>query len=216
MDKMKIVCPLCGAKKTELYLKDRKRSYYSCSRCALIFVPELFLLNGDEEKARYDLHINHRDDPGYREFLSRFSKPLIASLPPGAEGLDFGCGPGPVLAEMLESAGHSIDLFDLYYHPYDAVFTQTYDFITATEVVEHLAQPWTELERLWSMLKPGGLLAIMTQIPPEQSDFNSWYYKADPTHITFFSHKSLEWIAGELGTVVEIKDKDVFFFRKQA
>jgi len=44
-------------------------------------------------------------DPRYRRFLARLAEPLIAHLPKGARGLDFGCGPGPTLSLMLREAG---------------------------------------------------------------------------------------------------------------
>ena len=38
----------------------------------------------------------------YRSFLGRLAIPLQAKLSSGDTGLDFGCGHGPALADMLE------------------------------------------------------------------------------------------------------------------
>ena len=45
------------------------------------------------------------------------------------------------------------------------------------------------------LLKSNGVLAIMTQIHMPQIDFDQWYYKNDPSHIGFFSEKSLNFLA---------------------
>ena len=92
---------------------------------------------------------------------------------------------------MLKEYGHSVDLYDKFYAKNDIVFDKQYDFITASEVVEHLKQPMFELNRLMGLLKSNGVLAIMTQILTPKIDFEQWYYKNDPSHIGFFSEKAL-------------------------
>ncbi|GAA5316606.1 MAG: class I SAM-dependent methyltransferase [Candidatus Pelagadaptatus aseana] len=163
----------------------------------MVHVPAADQLSAAEEKAIYDLHDNQVDDPGYRHFLSRLFDPLVTLLPKEANGLDFGCGPGPALAAMFETAGHRVSLYDLFYHPDKQVLTGEYDFITATEVVEHLAEPKQELERLWRLLKPGGVLGIMTKKVKSREAFSRWHYKNDLTHISFFSEQSFDYLCRE-------------------
>lgn len=57
---------------------------------------------------------------------------------------------------MFEEAGHEMAIFDKFYAPDSKVFRKRYDFITATEVLEHLKKPKVELNRLWALLPPGG------------------------------------------------------------
>ncbi len=160
-------------------------------------------LNDTEEKLRYDAHQNNPDDKRYQAFLSQVLEPVIHHLnkqgfkPPkiNAKGLDFGCGPGPTLSLMFEKQGHQVDLFDKFYVNNPAVFEQNYDFITATEVVEHLSAPNVELLRLFNSLKKRGVLAIMTQMMDDKTDFATWYYKNDPTHICFFSKNTMRHLA---------------------
>lgn len=206
-------CPLCAVA-TSLYCTDRRRVYYHCPVCALVHVPRECHLDPQAERAIYDLHENDTGEPGYRRFLSRLAEPLLARLAPSSEGLDFGCGPAPALAAMLEDWGHRVALHDLYYHPAPELLERQWDFITATEVVEHLAQPARELERLWHCLKPGGWLAIMTKRVRDQQAFQTWHYKNDLTHISFFSDDTFKWLAKRWTAELDIVGADVVLLRK--
>jgi SAM-dependent methyltransferase len=191
------LCPLCAAGATAAFSEDRRRPYRRCDRCALVFVPPPWRPSAAAERAEYDRHENDPADPGYRRFLGRLAGPLLATLPPAQAGLDFGCGPGPALAAMLREAGHRVDLYDPFYAPDRAALARGQrDFITATEVVEHLHQPGLELARLWARLRVGGVLAIMTKHVRDREAFDRWHYKNDTTHVCFFSSASWRWWAG--------------------
>lgn len=207
-------CPLCSSP-AHWMLSDRKRSYWQCEHCLMVHVPAQWQLTAEQEKAEYDRHENHPDDPGYRRFLSRLAEPLLQRLPPASCGLDFGCGPGPALALMLREQGHQVSLHDLYYHPNPAALEQQWDFITATEVVEHLAAPRAVLEQLWRCLKPGGWLGLMTKRVSSPEAFSTWHYKSDPTHISFFSEHSFHWLAQHWQAELEIVGADVVLLRKR-
>ena len=180
----------------------------------MVHVPAQWHLAAQAERAEDDRHENDPDDAGYRQFLSRLATPLLERLAPESEGLDFGCGPGPALAAMLRESGHRVVLHDLYYHPNPEALTQRWDFITATEVVEHLAQPLLVLDQLWSCLKSGGWLGIMTKRVKNQDAFTHWHYKSDPTHISFFSAESFTWLAERWGARLEILGNDVVLLQK--
>ena len=180
-------CPLCDAHQASEFFADRRRTYVRCGNCMLVFVPPEFYLGLEAERREYELHENEVGDPGYRRFLSRLAEPLQTRLEPGARGLDFGCGPGPALAEMLREAGFSMALYDPFFHPESEVLEEKYDFITATEVVEHLHRPGQELRDLWQRLRPGGVLGIMTKLVIDREAFSRWHYKNDQTHVVFFS-----------------------------
>jgi len=40
--------------------------------------------------------------------------------------------------------------------------TKPFDVVTATDVIEHLSDPWASLSSIWRVMKPGGLLLITT------------------------------------------------------
>ena len=208
-------CPLCHEVDSVFWHRDSRREYRRCRRCLLVFVPPVFHLEPVAEKAEYDLHDNDPEDAGYRRFLSRVAQPLLARLPEPANGLDFGCGPGPALARMLEGAGHSVALYDKYYFPDPDPLGRDYDFVCATEVVEHLADPATEFNRLFGMLRPGGWLAIMTKRVRDQAAFSHWHYIQDPTHIAFYSEQTFAWIARHWQVEWELVGADVVFLRRR-
>jgi cyclopropane fatty-acyl-phospholipid synthase-like methyltransferase len=177
-------------------------------------VPPEFHPDKTEEKRIYDLHENDPHDPGYRRFLSRLAEPLLVRLEEGSRGLDFGCGPGPALAMMLEEAGHAMALYDLFYRDDRAVLKDRYDFICATEVIEHLGHPAREVEALLGMLKEGGLLALMTKLVTGPEAFSRWHYIQDQTHICFYSRETFRFLAERYGLKLEFVDRDVIFLRK--
>ncbi len=207
-------CPLCNTNQKLAFLPDKEREYYRCSCCDLIFVSRECYLSEYEEKARYDSHNNDPDDPRYRNFFKQLLTPLLAILPSNSYGLDFGSGPGPTLSLMLEEYGHKVDLYDKFYAQNDAVFQNRYDFITATEVVEHLPNPLKDLEVLVKILQKGGILAIMTEIVFPQLDFRNWYYKNDPSHVCFYSEKTFVYLANLLGLEIVTISERVVILRK--
>lgn len=207
-------CPLCAGAEVADYHRDQRRAYLQCLDCQLVFVPQRFHLSAEQEKAEYDLHENDPQDLGYRSFLNRLAEPLLDRLEPQSQGLDFGCGPGPCLSLMFEERGHRVALYDLYYANYPALLEVQYDFITATEVVEHLARPLVELEKLWRLLKPGGQLAMMTKLVASPEKFANWHYKSDPTHISFFSVATFDYLGQRWGSAPQFIGADVVIFTK--
>jgi len=208
------VCQLCNSNLTESFHRDSYREYLKCGNCDFVFVPKIYHLSEKDERARYDSHNNDPADDRYRNFLSQLLSPLQEKIPKIANGLDFGSGPGPTLSLMLEECGHSVDLYDKFYAMNDDVFDRQYDFITASEVVEHLRQPLTELSRLMGLLKSNGVLAIMTQILTPKIDFEQWYYKKDPSHIGFFSEKTLNHLAEKWQAELYVISERVVIFKK--
>lgn len=179
-----------------------------------MFVPPEYFLDPAAERAHYDLHENDPSDAGYRRFLSRLSDPLVARLPAASTGLDFGSGPGPTLSVMLAEAGHRVEIYDPIYAPDTTVLDRQYDFITASEVVEHLHDPAAELQRLWDCLRPGGVLGLMTKLVIDPQAFASWHYIQDPTHVCFYSTETWSWLAARWSARLEQVAADVVLLAK--
>lgn len=207
-------CRLCGGA-TAAWFADDWRGYWRCGRCGYVQVPQQQQLSVEAEREYYGTHRNAVDDPGYRAWLGRLARPLLERVRPPASGLDFGCGPAPALAALLSEAGLEVALHDLYFAPRPEVFAREWDFITATEVLEHLRTPAAELQQLWECLRPGGWLALMTRrLPADPAAFPAWHYRRDPTHIGFFADASFAWLAQHWEARLELLDDDVALLRK--
>lgn len=213
---MSLSCPLCNAPDCTLFHQDKKRRYLCCENCALVFVPLEYHLGASEEKAQYDLHQNNCNDLGYRQFLQRLAGPLLHKLEKKQlTGLDFGCGPGPLLAKMLSEAGHLMNVWDPYFAPNPEPLNKRYDFISCTEAIEHFSSPAKEWQLWLTLLKSQGILAVMTKRYVDKNSFATWHYKNDPTHISFFHEKTFEFLANRDGLQVEFPSADVVIFQKQ-
>jgi hypothetical protein len=115
---------------------------------------------------------------------------------------------------MLREAGYEVALYDTFFAQEEDALNARYDFICATEVVEHLHRPGQELERLWSLLQPGGWLGVMTKLARNRASFEKWHYKNDPTHVCFFSEATWRWWARHNGASLEIIGADVILLRR--
>jgi hypothetical protein len=164
----------------------------------LVLADPRSFLNAEEELARYELHENDPEDAGYRRFLNQLAAPLLQRIAPGTQGLDYGCGPGPALAQMLREAGMSMQLYDPFYAPDRSVLARQYDFVTCTEVVEHFYQPLRNWQELADLLRPGGWLGVMTALRTDAIDFARWHYPTEPTHVMFYAHKTIRFLAEQL------------------
>ena len=185
-----------------------------------MFVPAEFHVSSDDERAEYDLHTNSPDDLGYRKFLSRLFDPIRARAAAGSCGLDFGGGEQTKSAivdaalSLFEEVGYDMQIHDQFYAPDPATLHSEYDFVTASEVVEHFRKPAEELSKLWDCVRSGGLLGVMTKLVSGPEAFRRWHYKNDRTHVSFFSTSTWKWLAAEWQTDATFIGSDVVLLRK--
>lgn len=214
-----VSCGLCQSQRVEHWHTDTRagiagREFYRCTQCQLIFVPPAFQLTEEQELAVYQMHENDPNDSRYRNFLNRTFAPMQERLDAKAQGLDFGSGPGPTLSLMFREAGFGCQDYDIFYAHHPELLAKQYDFITATEVFEHLGAPGQILQQLYECLKPEGLLAIMTQRPRDKEAFSRWGYPMDPTHISFFSAETFDWIINRWQLNELYRGKDVVILQR--
>ena len=192
------MCPLCGAPGPFASVDDvRKRRHRVCGRCGLIFVDQEFLPEPAAEKQRYVSHRNGPEDAGYVAFLRQSIAPARPFLTRSMRGLDYGCGHTPTLHLLLEEAGLRCANYDPYFFPDWPA--GPFDFLFATEVAEHFHRPAAEWPRMLSLLKPGGVLTVMTAPWTDLESFRTWGYASDETHVVFYHRRTLDWIFGTFG-----------------
>lgn len=215
MKKLTSYCKVCNSEVFALQDIQFNMIYEKCSNCGFIHLANEHHVSFDEERAEYDLHENSIEDEGYVNYLDRFLVAAVDSFIKEGNALDFGCGPEAVLAELLMRRGFSTKTYDRHFdHDADALETK-YDLITSTEVFEHFHDPRIEMEKISALLNSGGILAIMTSVPPDEEKFMKWGYRREQTHISFFTKKSLEILGAEFNLEVVYHDnKHVTVFRK--
>ncbi len=189
-------CALCASPRVSRLAVNG--TYFHCADCDVRYLHPTERLGRVAEEARYRTHNNNLNDKGYQNFVEPLFRALSPHLKSGAQGLDFGAGEGPVLAQMFEQNGFPVALYDPFFWPDVTPLSKSYDFVVASEVMEHLFTPRLEIEKLRAILKPEGWLGIMTLLVEPGLDFANWHYRRDPTHVVFYSRLSFEWVAREL------------------
>lgn len=205
-------CPLCGAANPVGYYEDDERKYLLCHCCALVFVQPNMLPIPLQEVLRYLEHRNEPSDERYVRFLRRLADPLLERLSPGACGLDFGCGPAAVMEQILVGHGFPTVSYDPLFRPDASLLDASYDFLTCSEVVEHVHDPSALFARFVTLLRRGGIIAVMTRFYGEESPFATWWYRRDATHVSFYREDTMRWIAGAKGWSVEFPAPNVALF----
>ncbi len=188
-----------------------------CSACDLWFVPPRYFLSAHAETARYDLHTNRLDNPGYCAYL----KPVVESVvslcaeKPDPCVLDFGAGKHAVVSHLLAQRGISVVAFDPLYGLGLDYHLKTYDVILVHEVLEHIKNVRETLILLGRLLRKGGNMLIRTQLTPKAVPLALWWYAQDPTHIRLFSKQSLH-IAAEIAgcEIFCTKESEGIVFRR--
>lgn len=192
-------CPLCcNTKDFSTLTGINEKPYYLCPACYLIHAEKKDLPTLSKEKERYLQHNNSIEEAGYIKFLYRAIKPTLPHLHSRMQGLDYGCGPVPVLAQLMQREGFNCRYYDPLFFP-DLNMQQQFDFIFATECFEHFFTPAAELKKLAKLLKPGALLTIMTELWQEKEQFCNWYYVRDDTHVSFYHQNTLKYICKHFG-----------------
>lgn len=190
-------CPLCSNNGSVFY-QDKKQTFYLCSVCNGIFLDKKQHLDKPTEKDRYYLHQNHINDLGYIKFANPIISEVRKCFDPSHDGLDFGAGHTPVISELLKRDNYKVEIYDPLFFDNKKVLDEKYDFITSCEVIEHFYNPKKEFELLYKMLKPNGKLILMTDIF-KGANFDTWYYKTDPTHVFLYQKETLHWIKEYFG-----------------
>jgi pseudouridine kinase len=207
-------CPLCDGPPRR-NLSTKKRSFFVCDSCGFIWADPKTHLDQEAERTRYRLHENSRDNDGYVNFitaildrgLQRWETLHHIDEPTGGTAackplvLDWGAGPEPLATELLRDRGYEVQSYDPLFGPPLPPLDRLFDIILCIEVAEHFKRPPEDFITMARYLKPGGLLLIHTHTLQKdlfaakentlREFFSPWWYKEDPTHVSFYSERSL-------------------------
>ncbi len=211
-----VKCPLCNSESPQGFSNANKKIYYSCDLCKLVFLDKKFFLSSEEENLRYQSHNNDPADERYIEHLSKLTDRLTPLLKPCDTGLDYGSGAGKPISFILGRYGYEVSDYDPFFYDDRDLLQRKYDFITCTETAEHFHHPAKEFDLLTSLLNPGGILAIMTNFYSDDIDFDDWWYHRDPTHVSFYSTDTFQWLSNKYDLEIILTDPavKVIFLRR--
>lgn len=198
-------CKICNHESSLLFngeiLSKHNISYFKCPKCDFIQTEEPYWLNEAYSEAITELDI------GYVTRNIRFSQITHTILKhyfdKTSRYLDYGGGYG-MYVRMMRDRGYDFYRQDIYCQNLYANYfdledikndTSVFEAVTAFEVFEHLVDPMSEIEKMFSY---GDTIIFSTEIQPANiSSMDDWWYFIPETgqHISLFSKRSLEEIA---------------------
>lgn len=173
-------CPYCQDRAAPGLMVGGTR-FFSCPRCLLAFRAGLEVPENVQRMRRYYENDFFRELAwdqleGFRDGVFRDALDRIERRVPRGRLLDVGCGCGFFLREAqargwqvkgLDPSRESIDYLNAMLGPVGVAGTlenfdpgERYDVITMINVLDHLVDPWKDVNRAAALLRPGGLLYL--------------------------------------------------------
>ena len=122
----------------------------------------------------------------------------VRRIKDNANVLDFGCGNG-MLVKDLTDAGINCLGYDKFNPKFKKLpKKETFDIVIMVEVIEHLNEPFKEIDLIYKSLVKGGSVMIETS-------FSDWltledtYIEPSVGHSTIFSHRGLTELMASKG-----------------
>jgi SAM-dependent methyltransferase len=224
-----IPCNLCGSAQNHPFCPENGLGLVQCDQCGLVFVSprpdpnELYALYGEtyfhnNESGTVGYTNYLRDEGNIRKTFAGRLKHLSRYIQPG-KALDVGCAAGFFLAEAQKSGwtveGLDVSSFAVSYASQqfglrvrqgtftEMDFTDTFDLVTMWDVIEHVPDPKTYIQRAASVLRSGGVFALATpdvDSLPARLTGKRWVgYKLSEEHVYYFSATTLSRLLDEAG-----------------
>ena len=214
-----LLCRLCDsptASRFQLQMLGKYQvNFFECAHChALQTEPPYWL-----EEAYGEKNLSNLDTGAARRNIDNLAACYgVAKLFDAHNVLDIGGGDG-LLCRLLRDYGINCYVQDKYATPtYAQGFTQPNfshpDLVIGFEVLEHFANPQTDLEDLFGY--QSHTLLLSTALYTNQT--NQWWYLLPESgqHVFFYSKQSLEWIAKKYRYSLIISGEFVLFTREKS
>lgn len=217
-------CPICKNEGKEIFkgriMKKYEVQYYQCERCALVYTETPYWLDeayaGDDAIADIDTGIMQRNISNC--ILVNWLIKLFFDY--GKIFVDVGGGYG-IFARMMRDLGYNWLWSDKYADnlvargfEYNKLQYCKVDLVTAFELFEHFSDPLLETQKILCISKN---VIFSTEIYDNNflyKPFEDWWYYASDTgqHISFYSKKTLEYIASINGVHYYEVNKGIHIF----
>lgn len=181
---------------------------HQCPNCDVIFGDLRFLtMSRDEISNDYmDVYSYYEEGETSNYILSVLNK---INLGKDKTYLDYACGKKSKTLELLNKSGFNVYGFDAYVDMCHPKFIKninndtTFDIVYSNNYIEHLIDPFNDLNKLLNLLKPDGKLVMIS---------SCWEYCCEYTHYHtfFFIGRSVDYLCKKLN-IKETFSEKIFF-----
>lgn len=198
-------CRLCNSDTVRFgentILKKHIVSYYQCVECGFLQTEAPYWLT-----EAYSSAIAFQDVGIMQRNLMNCeitSAVLNLFFPKSSASLDFGAGHG-IFVRLMRDRGFDFRWSDLhaentYARGFECHQEERFQFLTAFEVLEHLENPLSEIEQIMS--RSENVFASTSLLPDPAPHLKDWWYymPSSGQHVSFYTLKSLRFIASKFG-----------------
>lgn len=209
-------CPLCQTPAAHLHYQDKKRSFFLCDCCGLVFADPNSFLPPQIAKQRYGRPQQQSKLRQLDGFIEMLLQQLTAVSSQPLCGLNYGRLLSATALSRVTAAGYQIRQYDPFFAPERQWLHQTYDFICSYRVFEHFQAPAREWRQLVQLLNPGAWLAISTPLLKSSDAFAKWHLKHNPTHVSFYQPRTFAYLAEMAGLTLLFADGDFVLMQKSS
>lgn len=179
--------------------------YYKCTNCDFIQTERPFWLEEAYSKAINDLDVGlvtrNLNDSAFTERVLKYSFNYTGKF------LDYAGGYG-LFVRLMRDKGFNFfredrycdNIFAINFERSDIGKKKKFELVTAFEVLEHLENPLSEIKKIMDY---SDNFLFTTELQPKRQlkSVNDWWYFIPETgqHISFYSVKTLKFIANKLG-----------------
>ena len=212
-------CRVCSSKtvffRKALILNKYSIAYFMCDKCGFIQTEDPYWL---EEAYKEPINVSDTGIIARNIYLAKTTAAIIYFLfERNARFLDYAGGYG-LLTRMMRDIG-----FDFYWHDpftknlfargFESMRSVEFELVTSFESFEHFVNPLQEIEKMLAISK--NLLFTTELIPkPEYEDW--WYYGQEHgQHISFYSMRTLSFIASKYGLNLYSDGKSFHLFTEK-
>jgi hypothetical protein len=207
-------CPLCHCDQVQFFHQDKKRAFYCCDTCDLVFADAASHLPPMAERQRYGRSRISQKQKQLSQFVFPFLKQLQQLHSGQLTGLNFGRILEAANLKLITDAGHILNQYDPFLAPEHTLLKREYDFIVCYRVFEHFQYPMKEWHLLSRLLNPGGWLAINTPLLTDLQAFGKWHHKNNLTHVSFYQKSTFEYLAANSEFTLLFAAKDLILMQK--
>jgi len=216
---MAIKCNICteimSIHDKALVLNKYMVTYYYCSHCGFIQTEEPYWLSESYSK------VISKSDTGImmRNMTNATNLLLFFKFIPQGVCLDFGGGHG-ILTRIMRDYGFDFYHYDKYAENlfamgFEGELNKKYKIITSFENFEHFVTPLKEIKKLVDITDTMYFTTLLLPSSPPPLIKNWWYYAPDGgQHISFYSKKTLEYIANKYNMFLLSNNSDTHILTK--